>query len=48
MSLNYQKQEVLMTIRTDWIIRCSSKNDTDGINFRPSDGNNYANEWGPL
>jgi hypothetical protein len=24
----------------------SSKNDTDGIN-RPSDGNNYANEWGP-
>jgi hypothetical protein len=32
----------------DWIIPCLRvKNDTDGINFRASDANNYANEWGP-
>jgi hypothetical protein len=37
-----------MTIRTDYYTLSSSKKDTDGINFRPSDGNNYANEWGPL
>lgn len=48
MSLNYQKTKGSdnYTYRLNYTLS-SSKNDTDGINFRPSDGNNYANEWGP-
>jgi hypothetical protein len=33
MSFNYQKQEVKMIIHHDYTLS-SSKNDTDGINFR--------------
>jgi hypothetical protein len=49
MSLNYQKTRGSddYSYRLNYTLS-SSKNDTDGINFRPSDGNNYANEWGPL
>ncbi|SDX16059.1 TonB-dependent Receptor Plug Domain [Flavobacterium degerlachei] len=48
MSFNYQKTKGTdnYTYRLNYTLS-SSKNDTDGINFRPSDGNNYANEWGP-
>lgn len=48
MSFNYQKTKGSdnYTYRLNYTLS-SSKNDTDGINFRPSDGNNYANEWGP-
>jgi outer membrane receptor protein involved in Fe transport len=48
MSLNYQKTRGSddYSYRLNYTLS-SSKNDTDGINFRPSDGNNYANEWGP-
>jgi hypothetical protein len=48
MSLNYQKTRGTddYSYRLNYTLS-SSKNDTDGINFRPSDGNNYANEWGP-
>ena len=48
MSLNYQKTRGTdnYSYRLNYTLS-SSKNDTDGINFRPSDENNYANEWGP-
>ncbi|MBG6062258.1 outer membrane receptor protein involved in Fe transport [Flavobacterium sp. CG_9.1] len=48
MSLNYQKTRGTdnYSYRLNYTLS-SSKNDTDGINFRPSDANNYANEWGP-
>ena len=48
MSLNYQKKRGTddYAYRLNYTLS-SSKNDTDGINFRPSDANNYANEWGP-
>ncbi|AWG22116.1 TonB-dependent receptor [Flavobacterium faecale] len=48
MSLNYQKKRGTddYSYRLNYTLS-SSKNDTDGINFRASDGNNYANEWGP-
>lgn len=48
MSLNYQKTkgEDDYSYRLNYTLS-NSKNDTDGINFRPSDGNNYTNEWGP-
>ncbi|WP_339919869.1 TonB-dependent receptor [uncultured Flavobacterium sp.] len=48
MSFNYQKARGTddYSYRLNYTLS-SSKNDTDGINFRASDGNNYANEWGP-
>lgn len=48
MSLNYQKARGLdnYSYRLNYTLS-SSKNNTDDINFRPSDANNYANEWGP-
>jgi outer membrane receptor protein involved in Fe transport len=48
MSFNYQKTKGTdnYTYRLNYTLS-SSKNDTDGINFRASDANNYANEWGP-
>ncbi|MEZ7498152.1 TonB-dependent receptor [Flavobacterium sp. Arc3] len=48
MSFNYQKARGAddYSYRLNYTLS-SSKNDTDGINFRASDGNNYANEWGP-
>ncbi|OAB25282.1 TonB-dependent Receptor Plug Domain [Flavobacterium fryxellicola] len=48
MSLNYQKTRGTdsYSYRLNYTLS-SSKNNTDGINFRPSDANNYANEWGP-
>lgn len=48
MSLNYQKTRGTddYSYRLNYTLS-SSKNDTDGINFRASDGNNFANEWGP-
>ena len=48
MSLNYQKAKGTddYSYRLNYTLS-SSKNNTDGINFRPSDANNYANEWGP-
>jgi outer membrane receptor for ferrienterochelin and colicin len=48
MSFNYQKTKGAddYTYRLNYTLS-SSKNDTDGINFRASDANNYANEWGP-
>ncbi len=48
MSFNYQKTRGKddYSYRLNYTLS-SSKNDTDGINFRASDGNNFANEWGP-
>lgn len=48
MSFNYQKTRGTddYSYRLNYTLS-SSKNDTDGINFRASDANNYANEWGP-
>jgi outer membrane receptor protein involved in Fe transport len=48
MSFNYQKTRGTddYSYRLNYTLS-SSKNDTDGINFRASDGNNFANEWGP-
>ncbi|WP_366182843.1 TonB-dependent receptor [Flavobacterium ovatum] len=48
MSLNYQKKRGTddYSYRLNYTLS-SSKNNTDGINFRASDANNYANEWGP-
>ncbi len=48
MSFNYQKARGTddYSYRLNYTLS-SSKNDTDGINFRASDGNNFANEWGP-
>jgi len=48
MSFNYQKTKGIdnYSYRLNYTLS-SSENDTDGINFRPSDANNYANEWGP-
>lgn len=48
MSFNYQKTRGTddYSYRLNYTLS-SSKNDTDGINFRASDGNNFANEYGP-
>ena len=48
MSFNYQKTRGAddYSYRLNYTLS-SSKNDTDGINFRASDGNNFANEYGP-
>ncbi|MBE0391525.1 TonB-dependent receptor [Flavobacterium sp. PL002] len=48
MSFNYQKARGTddYSYRLNYTLS-SSKNDTEGINFRASDGNNFANEWGP-
>ena len=48
MSFNYQKTRGTddYSYRLNYTLS-SSKNDTEGINFRASDGNNFANEWGP-
>lgn len=48
MSLNYQKArgEDKYSYRLNYTLS-SLKNDTEDINFRAMDGNNYGNEWGP-
>lgn len=48
MSLNYQKSRGtdVYSYRLNYTLS-SLKNDTDDINFRAMDGNNYGNEWGP-
>jgi outer membrane receptor for ferrienterochelin and colicin len=48
MSVNYQKDKG--TDNYDYRVNytlSSLKNDTEDINFRPQDGNNYGNEYGP-
>lgn len=48
LSLNYQKAkgEDNYSYRLNYTLS-SLKNDTEDINFRAMDGNNYGNEWGP-
>ena len=48
LSLNYQKSKGKDTYsyRLNYTLS-SLKNDTEDINFRAQDGNNYGNEWGP-
>ena len=48
MSLNYQKARGTdnYSYRLNYTLS-SLKNDTEDINFRAKDGNNYGNEWGP-
>lgn len=48
MSLNYQKAkgEDNYSYRLNYTLS-SLKNDTEDINFRAMDGNNYGKEWGP-
>jgi outer membrane receptor protein involved in Fe transport len=48
LSLNYQKAKGIDTYsyRLNYTLS-SLKNNTEDINFRAMDGNNYGNEWGP-
>jgi outer membrane receptor for ferrienterochelin and colicin len=48
LSLNYQKARGtdLYSYRLNYTLS-SLKNDTEDINFRAMDGNNYGKEWGP-
>ncbi|SHM89317.1 TonB-dependent receptor plug domain-containing protein [Flavobacterium chilense] len=48
LSLNYQKAKGKdnYSYRLNYTLS-SLKNDTEDINFRAMDGNNYGNEWGP-
>ena len=48
LSLNYQKGKGKdnYSYRLNYTLS-SLKNNTEDINFRPQDGNNYGNEWGP-
>ena len=48
LSLNYQKAKGKdnYSYRLNYTLS-SLKNNTEDINFRPQDGNNYGNEWGP-
>lgn len=48
LSLNYQKARGtdVYSYRLNYTLS-SLKNDTEDINFRAMDGNNYGNEWGP-
>jgi outer membrane receptor protein involved in Fe transport len=48
MSLNYQKSkgDDNYSYRLNYTLS-SLKNDTEDINFRAMDGNNFGNEWGP-
>jgi outer membrane receptor for ferrienterochelin and colicin len=48
LSLNYQKARGIDTYsyRLNYTLS-SLKNNTEDINFRAMDGNNYGNEWGP-
>ncbi|UOX34278.1 TonB-dependent receptor [Flavobacterium sediminilitoris] len=48
LSLNYQKLRGNDTYayRLNYTVS-SLKNNTEDINFRPQDGNNYGDEWGP-
>ncbi len=48
LSLNYQKSRGtdVYSYRLNYTLS-SLENDTEDINFRAMDGNNYGNEWGP-
>ncbi|WP_432671211.1 TonB-dependent receptor [Flavobacterium sp. SM2513] len=48
LSLNYQKSkgQDSYSYRLNYTLS-SLENDTEDINFRAMDGNNYSNEWGP-